>query len=268
MDNLPEDIELEKIDDGLEVMMAKFKDREAKEIAAWKPTSGFMKALENTFSRSHPANVQRHITRLQDEYVAEKVEVVRAKVAHEQKLMRRIMKNWAGMGARVAFEAWRDWFRKRAKLRRRRHAQQEIEARLVAETAEADLRLKEAELAKWTPEIDPFSDETFWRHSETNAVRWDEPTLDTVTFMPADSALPGASAEDSTAFGGGSELAAAVGGAGGPGPPNGGPPGGRIPGMRPLALEGGPPGLPAASSAAMLGDEASSKPFLPALESR
>lgn len=100
----------------------KLDQREKDRIAEFKPLGGLGLAVRTTLSRKHPKLVQRYMARLQDEFVKQKRKEASRKVRSEQRLMERIMRNWAGLGVKSVFMRWRSFATKRKERRRKTEA--------------------------------------------------------------------------------------------------------------------------------------------------
>lgn len=101
-------------------------EREKQRIANYKPPGGLKSAMATTLSREHPKEVQRYKARLQEQFVRQKMKAASKKVLLEQKLMKRIMSNWAGVGLKMVFDAWAKWYQKRKKHRAKMKARTAI----------------------------------------------------------------------------------------------------------------------------------------------
>lgn len=131
--------------------MAKLAAKEKARIEAFKPPAGFGLAIRTTLSRQHPKEVmkcvaggggglqpllqcdthaccrarvamRRYMARLQDQFIKRKRAEASRKVMSEQRLMARIMQNWAGLGVKSVFERWKKYTSKMVRTRRKMEA--------------------------------------------------------------------------------------------------------------------------------------------------
>ena len=155
---MPEIGELDMLDEEEEAYDEKMTKKEQGLINAYHPTDGFLLAMKTTVSKKHPKEVARYTARLQDEFIKEKRAVAARKIRSEQRLMARIMGNWAGMGVKSVFERWAKYTRKRRRIRQKVAERRKNEERHKQIEEWAAKELMQAEVDKWKPHLDPFSD--------------------------------------------------------------------------------------------------------------
>lgn len=111
------------------------------------------------------------------EYIDACQQDAESRVHYEFKISRRIMHNWLNLLIRSTFHSWVDFTEVSVKWKRRK-ARLEAEIALVEQENErVTEQYIKMERAKWERKIDPYSDQPYWQHAETQEVVWEEPVV-------------------------------------------------------------------------------------------
>jgi len=163
---------------GLDAIEQKIAEMQARYLQPSGVTWGIRCALSPSF-RKRAAD---HKRTLKDAYVARRVAEARADAEHRSQVMKAVMARWRDLGIKRVFFAWRDVFRTDRANKRKANSADVAATQLKASSGEANEMLRRAELAKWAPHTDPYTDTRGFVHAETGQWRSDTPRADDMVF--------------------------------------------------------------------------------------
>ena len=99
------------------------------------------------------------------------------RVHYEFRISRKIMHNWLNLLVRSTFHSWIDFAEESVAWKRRKAREEEEVALVEAENERITNEYVRMERAKWEQKLDPYSDQTYWQHSETQQIMWEEPVV-------------------------------------------------------------------------------------------
>merc|ERR1711865_105302 len=122
------------------------------------------------------------------QYIEDKAEEARKEVLHTNQVMRKVMANWSGMDRKIIFDKWRDFALASYERRRLQNMQARKRKELEHSGKHALLELAKWELGKFEKGFDEFSDQPFWKHSDTGKIVMKQPVVH--DFVPENFILP------------------------------------------------------------------------------
>merc|ERR1711865_83128 len=95
---------------------------------------------------------------------------------------------WSGMDRKIIFDKWRDFALASYERRRLQNMQARKRKELEHSGKHALLELAKWELSKFDKGFDEFSDQPFWKHSDTGKIVMKQPAVN--DFVPEEFILP------------------------------------------------------------------------------
>jgi len=167
----------------IQTLDAKFKknlarlreDRRAGKLFPWE------KVGKRRAARGARAQFVREITEeLVDEYVAAAAKEAKRQARREQRQFARVFRNWRGVGLRETFFAWKVWYRRCAKQRRRDERARIRAAKEAYKASLGALEVARWRVGKYERDVNEWTDEVSYVHVETGERRTKTPTLETL----------------------------------------------------------------------------------------
>lgn len=123
------------------------------------------------------------------QYVEREMKKARTQKEREFANLAKIKAAWGGVGVSGAFAAWRKATRLNVNTRFREEARLKREKFNSAQMPRAAIKIARWKMLQWgEPSSDVWSDELFWTHKKSGAIRWTKPT--TEEFFPKNYQMP------------------------------------------------------------------------------
>ena len=182
LQDMPEDKELRANERSRQKALT-----DARKVASsksWQPAGKFGRFLQNYGDRQQKELAEELAVDLIKRYTAKQLEKAEADIRDEHEKMRKISSAWQGLGALEVLRAWHKWAKAQGRRRDRDHWHSQRDKLRWSADCVAALELAHWTLSKFEPCVEEWSDTPYWRHVETGAVVWEEPTIE--NLLPPD----------------------------------------------------------------------------------
>jgi len=192
IENLPEHAQLQQLEEDFN---QEIEDIELENKGSKVKKGGILGAVSNVAGKYASRATSEYLKLLDelsadlvDQYIKRECRKARESKMEENENLRKIARRWNGVSVADCFKAWRK-ANQRSKNQAVRDAMR-AKRRVFEEqqVPKATIKFARWKVRQWEGDIDVWTDKEYWKHKETEEIRWTEPT--TKEYLPLDFVMP------------------------------------------------------------------------------